>query len=250
MQSQKRLRATTPKKAARPKGKSSLKLVNKGLFRALPLSRNVGQYRSGFPKEMFMRHKYMQNFRVTTAAGALGTFQISCNALFDPDNAGGTTHQPYYFDQMASLYNKYCVLASKVTFTINPTTANSCLTNLVGAYIEDDITITPTTAVGLAEQPSAMFRILPGLNTPTNPPDFQVTNLISLKWDAKKAFGGDVIDNPNLTADVSANPTEQQYFTFFCQDGRDTPAGVCAFDVNAIVEYSAQYFELKNVAES
>lgn len=188
----------------------------------------------------------MQNFTITTGAGALGTFQISTNAMFDPDNSGATTHQPYYFDQLAVLYNKYVVLASKVTFTFYPRAASG-VSGLMGCYIEDDATVTPTTAVACAEQASSIFRIF-GLTATAD--QFQQTNQLTLKWDAKKAFGGDIIDNNQLYAAGTANPTEQQFFTVYVQDAAATPSNAVIVDVNAIVEYSAQWFELKNILES
>jgi len=231
---------TPSKKAASARAKTT----SSQIFRSLPLSRNVGSYRTGFPKQMFMRHKYMQNF-IPVTTGNVGLFQISCNGLFDPDNAGATTHQPMYFDQVSGLYNKYVVLASKATFTFNSTGTTGHV--LCGVYIEDDTTATPSTAVGCAEQASAQFRIIPAAPTSET---FQQTNQISVKWDAKKAFGGDVIDNPNLVAATTANPTEQQYYTFFSGATTDPSTPVATLTVNVIAEYNVQWFELKNVGES
>lgn len=227
---------------------TKLATTNRKVFRTLPLTRNVGQYSTGFPKQMWMRHKYIQSFNLPAVMGALSTFQISCNGLFDPDNAGATTHQPLYFDQVAAIYNKYVVLGSKATVTFHPAVAGStATTTLFGAYIEDDTTITPTTAVGLAEQPSALFRVI---SVGTAADQFDRSNTITLNWDAKKAFGGDVIDNNRLYADNASNPLEQQYFTYFAQDAAATPAATAAVNCTVIVEYSVMWFELLGRAES
>lgn len=234
-------RMTPSKKAASARARTTTTTI----YRSLPLSRNVGSYRTGFPKQMFMRHKFMQS--VVLSGVTLATVKFSTNALFDPDNSGATTHQPMYFDQVSGLYNKYVVLASKATFTFTSTLATGTNSAIVGVYIEDDTTVTPTTAIGCAEQASAQFRILMVNQTSDQ---FDTTNKISVKWDAKKAFGGDVIDNPNLVAATTANPTEQQFFTIFGQDNSllgETPFN---YIVNAYIEYSVQWFELKNVLES
>ena len=41
------------------------------------------------------------------------------NSLFDPDFTG-TGHQPYYFDQFATIYQRYTVIGSKLTATFTP----------------------------------------------------------------------------------------------------------------------------------
>lgn len=245
--SAKKIRSGKALAAIRAKSKTTA-LTTRRVFRTLPLSRSVGSYNTGFPKQMFMRHKFMQNFTLNNSGGTLaagGTFQISCNGMFDPDNSGATTHQPMYYDQIQPLYRKYVVLASTCTATFYPVTSTTANTILVGGYIEDDATITPTTAVGCAEQPSAQFRFILGVPSATVVGDqFQQTNQITLRFDAKKAFGGDVIDNSQLYADNAANPTEQQFFTFFAQDGQATTALISVVNVNVIVEYSAMWFEL------
>lgn len=241
--SAKRARTTTAKAAGAKARTKALALVNKPIYRALPLSRNVGQYHTGFPKQFFMRHKYMQSFTITTAAAAQGTFELSCNGIFDPDNAGATTHQPMYRDQMVLIYAKYVVMASKVTYIFNvaPTSAGTQL--LVGANIITATGGAAATAIANSEQPSALWRVIPG-TAGALPQVFKQTNQITLKWDAKKAFGGDVIDNTSLGADSGANPTDQQFFNFYVQDAAAPPAAIAAVAVTAIVEYSVQWFDL------
>jgi len=61
--------------------------------------------------------KYTEVFSQSIAAG-VGTQQtMNLNSLFDP-NRTGTGHQPYGYDQLAALYNRYRVLKCgwKVTF--------------------------------------------------------------------------------------------------------------------------------------
>lgn len=65
----------------------------------------------------YVRLKYTDIFSFTLAT-LTGTNQImNLNSLFDPDRTG-TGHQPYGFDQLAALYNRYRVLktAWKITF--------------------------------------------------------------------------------------------------------------------------------------
>lgn len=60
--------------------------------------------------------KYVQTFSLSTIAGGLGgpeqVFRL--NGLFDPDLTG-VGHQPYGYDQITSIYNKYRVLGFSAT---------------------------------------------------------------------------------------------------------------------------------------
>jgi len=49
-------------------------------------------------------------------AGAAATYQFRMNSLYDADYTGGG-HQPYGFDQLAALYNKYRVYGCKWVVT-------------------------------------------------------------------------------------------------------------------------------------
>lgn len=139
-------------------------------------------------------------------------------------------------------------MASKVTFIFHVGASSTAPTMLVAAYVDDD-TSTSSTGVSCAEQASALFRVIPGVTASPQTP-YQQTNKISLKWDAKKAFGGDVIDNNSVTAGTGANPTVQQYFTLVLQDAASTVAATAVINVTAIVEYSAQWLELNSIAAS
>lgn len=191
----------------------------------------------------------MQHFPVTTAAGGLGQFELSCNGIFDPDNAGATTHQPMYRDQLAAIYNKYVVLSSTATFTFHLAATSAAPAILVGCCILPFSGAAPGQAVTLAEQPTAIWKVIPGVQA--TPQDaYQTVNRITIKWDTKKSFGGDVIDNTSLGADIGANPTEQTFFNFFCQDAAATPAAISALVVTAIVTYNVQWFDLNTESAS
>lgn len=65
-----------------------------------------------FPVRMFVTQRYGQlNTLTAGSAGLFGSEQIfRLNSLFDPDLTG-TGHQPYGFDTLASIYNRYKVHA-------------------------------------------------------------------------------------------------------------------------------------------
>lgn len=80
------------------------------------LARQTGY--SNFERITFLDpHKYVKlvysQLISTTVALATGAQQIfNLNSIFDPDRTGGG-HQPYGYDQLAALYNRYRVLKTK-----------------------------------------------------------------------------------------------------------------------------------------
>jgi len=154
--------------------------------------------------------------------------------MFQP-NAGG--HQPFYFDQLAALYNHYTVVRSKCTIQLlstNSAQAVACL------YIDDDATISPTNIYAICEQNSSNYALVP-------PAGSGSTITLRKSWSATEAFGGDPMSNDNLQGTISSNPLEEQKYAFCVQDA----AGAVASIKYAIsIEYDAVWDELKNVQSS
>lgn len=197
---------------------------------------NVGK---GFPKKIQFTHTYAEFRNLdTNALGVIGTRFYSCNGMYDPD-ATGVGHQPYYFDQLASLYQHFTVLSSKMTisFAFKNNTVSTPL--LCGVLINDDTVWTPGTDINAAiENTDSASTLLPLDKTVT----------LVKYWNAKAAFGGNTMDNDNLQGSAAANPTEQQYFMLFV-DG--SAAGVAhGASVRIKIEYTAVWDELRDIAGS
>lgn len=194
---------------------------------------NLGQ---GFPKKLIFTHKFNSLTTATSSTGTPIQVQWTANGMYDPYITGVGT-QPYYFDQLTALYNHYTVIGSKVTFIVSGTgTVVPCQ---CGVYINDDTTNTVTTLNGLAELSQGRFK---NLNNQSGPIKF------SLKWSAKKMFGGNVLANDLLQGNASTNPTEQSYYTFYL--GAMDQASTQTFVIQAFIEYIAVWKELKDVATS
>lgn len=58
---------------------------------------------------MYVTLKYSQNITLTNLTTVASNQVFRLNSIFDPDFTGGG-HQPYGFDQLAALYNRYRVL--------------------------------------------------------------------------------------------------------------------------------------------
>jgi len=158
--------------------------------------------------------------------------------MFDP-NISGTGHQPYYFDQLAALYDHYCVIGSKCKFTIINTGVNDPAYG-VCAFVDDDTTATYSSLDEIAERQTGKYHKTPAI---------QATHSykLSLNWSAKKYFGKDPLSNTDLQGTVAANPTEQSYYKVAVQANA---ASNVTTAVTCEIEYIAVWKEIKEVAQS
>lgn len=68
---------------------------------------------SGFPDKVRCKVRYEESLTFTQALGTLATNVYRGNSCFDPDFTG-TGGQPYYFDQLMSIYLFYRVYGCKI----------------------------------------------------------------------------------------------------------------------------------------
>lgn len=203
------------------------------------IPRWAGRNKTGFPKELRMKHRYCETFNFAGTAGAINNQQFSCNGLYDP-NVTGVGHQPMYFDQLAAIYNHYTVLSSKITISavIADTVINPV--HLV-CYINDDTTVTPATIQSRMEQSTARFTtVLPSGNGRA---------VITNRWSATQNFGPGAVSDPNLQGNAAANPTEQQYYTISGQVA-DLASSWGITAVYVVIEYDTIWQELKDIETS
>ena len=232
--SRKRARTTTTTTTVRQNAPSARK--RSGLYRAL------GSAKNGFPKMLQMTHRYQECVRIPApVSGTLARYLWSCNGMYDP-NRTGTGHQPMYFDQLSALYNHYTVTSSRirVEFTLESATVNSA--NIMGVYIEDDTTISPAVIQDFAEQSTAVCQTR---SSTVNVPYPVIKN----SWNAKKAFGGDPLSDPNLQGTSGTDPSEQQYYAVFSGDVNAAVSNTAMY-YTVYIEYTATWQELKNIISS
>jgi len=71
---------------------------------------------TAFPSSKFCKMTYADNWTLTSTTGTPGGWIFNINSLFDPDQTG-VGHQPYFYDQLAAIYNAYVVTACKIEIT-------------------------------------------------------------------------------------------------------------------------------------
>lgn len=210
----------------------------KGRKHFYPVPRALGQFSSGFPKQLAITHRYSQNIQYTHV-GPNANCQYAnfgCNTLFDPWlTIGG--HQPLYFDQLSAIYNHYCVMKSRIKVTIVPNTVDAFVS---GILIDDDLTPAITVLDGMVEQPSAVSK--------TSQRDAEVVTVYK-SWDCKSVFGPNPLDNKELQGDASANPVEYQSFIIFNRPVDQTVASQM-YNLYVSIEYDTIWTELRTIGQS
>ncbi len=150
---------------------------------------------------MYITMRYAESFTnsVLTTAGTSQTLRL--NSIFDPNSAVGGT-QPYGYDQMAALYNRYRVLKTKwkVTFLASTGTYNCVVIPLNGtlnAAIADLTTFTSATMVPFAKYASYNLGAIPPVITGSMP-------LNKLGGVARVEY----LTDDRFEAQIGANPAE------------------------------------------
>lgn len=201
-------------------------------------------YSTGFPKMLRMKHKYVSTVTIGNGGGAFKYWNFSCNGMYGPEGTFAG-HQPYYFDQLATIYDHYTVVGSKIKFTMNHLgkPAGASLDNAVrlGTCISDaGVEIGNMTLV--QERPSGKAILLGPADSGTG------QKTVTMKWSARQAFGSAAISDPNLQGTAASNPTEQQWFYIELEpNAAEDPDAVT---ITAEIEYIAVWQELKSVATS
>jgi len=192
----------------------------------------------GFPKMLKMTHKYCEQIQLTSTAGVIQNYFFRANGMYDP-NQTGTGHQPYLFDQVGSLYNHYCVIGSKATVTFaNIGTADAAFQ--CGVYINDDNSNSYSALTFANEVQTGKMRQVCAVN--------QTPVTIVQKWSAKKYFGRNPIDDPELQGTPGSDPTELSYYNLMLQANTASNSVTCS--VTVIIEYIAVWKEVREVSTS
>ncbi len=84
-------------------------------------------------------------FSNATLVGSQQIFNL--NSIYDPNRTGGG-HQPYGFDTLITLYNRYRVLKTSWSFEFGPTATNGVYANVVPV---NGSLLTPVTTAGTFE---------------------------------------------------------------------------------------------------
>jgi len=210
--------------------------------RRVPRFLGLAQTKTGMPSRLNITHRYTESTRITLSAGQLGVYEFSCNSLYDP-NTTGAGHQPMFFDQIGAMYLHYTVLRSRIKIQMVPVVASAGCQSLRACVCINPAAGGSSNMNAAIENPRSNWVLISHLSNTFGP-----QNRLSLSWDAKKIFGANALDDPNLSGTPSGNPSEQSFYCFQIQDSQG--AGTGAIDVIFTIEYDAQWDEPQNMSTS
>lgn len=192
---------------------------------------NVNRSLQPIPQRYICKMKYAEN--VVTDSN--GSYIFNLNSLFDP-NRTGFGHQPYGFDPLAQLYNRYRVISCG--WRISSPTASY---RQIGCIPSNDVGIF-WSINDLKENPRAKYVVQSvggGTMTLTGK-----CYLPSLMGRTKAQYMAD----DNYQALVTASPAEQAllYIHTASNAGDAEPSA----QVQVLLEFTVEWFDIKHIVQS
>lgn len=201
------------------------------VYNKTPMLRTVGP-----PGAMCLRLRYVSNYQASVAASTLLGRQFCLNSLYDPD-VSGTGGQPYYYDQLTNLYNRYRVYGCKVQIQF---TCSSSVTNLypprVAMVAFGDVFPSWSTMATIQNQKGAYVKtIIPGQTTAIGTRYYSCHKLLDVsrvEYDTSEPF----------QAVVAASPTRTCNLNFYVQN--QDGANAITVDVWLMMTFYCKMFDL------
>jgi len=165
-----------------------------------------------------------------------GRFVFNLNSLFDPDLTG-VGHQPYGYDQLAVLYNRYRVIGTSwhvsclkqsAPVVLAALPANETTTMLTCSEMREN----PRTKF-INQNPGAAVKVLSGY-----------TSIPSLVGRTKAQYMAD----DRYQADVTSNPAEFARLNILVNSSADVP--LAGEPLQVTLEFMVEFFDLKHLAQS
>ncbi len=157
-----------------------------------------------FPRTAVVSLRYFSNtVTLDAAVGGHATHSFRANDLNIPDATAGVTHQPYGHDTLATVYNRYKVLSSKITVVFQPLGGDSLSGGIAAVQLNTVPTPTANETLFL-EQPETSYKPLGPLTGNKG----VVT--VSKTYNAARFYGKK--RNFELTANFNSTPVEQAFF--------------------------------------
>lgn len=202
---------------------------------------------SVFPIVKYAKHRYAEQTQLFINNSFSDQLKFSLNGMYDP-NISGTGHQPYLFDQMNALYNKYTVLGCKIkVYLRSGSTSNSYAMNVFGE-MSQLTSIQYPNSLGW-EKPRIKVATFNSSSTNVYVPQ----KVMTFYWSAKKEFRAkdrtELISNEAYEGSSSANPNTQAflYLTYQAQQIQQTTAKL-ACDV--VIDYIVAWHDPKQPNQS
>lgn len=206
------------------------------------------RYRRRIPRgitsqKRVVKLRYCDHVALNPGISLIDSHVFRANGIHDPDYTG-TGHQPMFHDEVAALYNHYCVIGSKITVKIQYT-ANSANVGMgaVGLFLSDDPTYA-NTVNALTEQNRSNWRMV-------SPSYYDKPITLTKTFSPRKFFNiVDPKDNVlRIGSAFGSSPTEQASFVLWAGSA-DTTQDHSSFSCYVMIDYIVMLSEPKEVAQS
>lgn len=199
---------------------------------------------TGLPQRVMVKHRYVQTYNLlNNVPSSTSVFALSANGMTTPTitiSGPVNNHRPMYFNQYAALYDHYVVIGSKCTFKVCNNTGAAAGAYNFTALLDDNSALLSTDAAEVAEQTQG--RQLISMSGNEND-----VKSVTLKYSAKKMFGGSILAKDELQGSATVNPTENSVFALVISSA---PGGTFNCFVTVTIEYVAIWRELREIDQS
>jgi len=221
------------KKYSKSSKKNYRKRVNKS--RSVTLVNTSGL--SPLPSRYISKHKYAETVTLN-GLGGLQSYVWNLNSMWDP-NRTGVGHQPYGYDQLSNLYNRYRVIScryvvsgisdsAKIQVCALPSNEPSPISNCSEARENPR-------AQYIVQNPDGLLKVMKGY-----------VSLPKLMGRTTTQYMGD----DRYQADIVSSPQELALLQIYTQGLNDDPTFNPAPTINILLEYTVEWFDIKTLDQS
>lgn len=186
------------------------------------------------PQRFITKMKYAERF----STDASGRYAFNLNSIFDP-NRTGVGHQPYGYDTLATLYNRYRVIACG--YRIQPIASISTASIQLCAQPANE-TLTFTTLSEMRENPRSKYILQTAGGSQATLTG--KTYIPSLVGRTKAQYMAD----DRYQADVTTSPNELAVLNLM--SSADSSDGGNSWAFNIVMEYTVEFFDIKHLVQS
>jgi len=183
-----------------------------------------------FPDRLSLTLRYSDQKQIVCTAGVSTVNQFRPYSIYDPDYTSAG-HQPYGYDQIAALYNHYFV--RKAVMTVIPLTPYN---GRLCSQLTDDTSV--QASVNTVNELKDTITVYQSVASRPN--------MLRIIYDPSKVFPGKTPED--LSAIMTANPTEGQYFNIQVYGDNNTASVTIYCIVN--IEFVVDVWELQDFGGS
>lgn len=188
------------------------------------------------PEVFYTKMKWEYDYSTYTPGTTFGSRTIYGNGLYLVDATASTTLQPYGFNDMGNIYNKYTVLGCRIQFRVENVTAS---TGLEACLVANTSSTSYSSFQDASNDPRASK-----IKTTAGRTDGGGMIMYLQQYQSTAAVEGlsnnNLIDLPQYAGSGSANPSEVWYYTLYLNSTSSGTVISCRVKCSAV--FYVKYF--------